>query len=237
MTERTGSASGSRSSRRVSAVLKVRYRNAGQFLVSYCTNLSRGGLFVSTSSPTRAGKLITLALEVPGLDEPAMLSARVCWTRPTSDEFGPAGMGLRFEQIEEVIGAHIDALTTNMEPLQIGLVGRPPAAWSHLAALLESMVYCTTQDFDTKSTSDDDLAACDLVVIDITAKPELTIELLERLAARGDTAPPALALCGPAAADAIPRVSRVAQVVTIPIDTAGLQDKILEALGRVCATR
>jgi lipoprotein-anchoring transpeptidase ErfK/SrfK len=40
---------------RVGMVLEVRYRNAGQFLVSYCTNLSRGGLFVSTREPETIG--------------------------------------------------------------------------------------------------------------------------------------------------------------------------------------
>lgn len=231
-------AMGSRRSPRVGAVLEVRYRNAGQFLVSYCTNLSRGGLFVSTTTPTRAGRLLTLSLQIPGLREPALLAARVCWTRLQTDDYGPAGMGLRFEQLDEVIGKQIDTLIADMEPLQIMLIGRPPAAWRHMSAMLGSMVYCAPKMVEVGQANDDMLRAADLLLVDITADPGGTISLLERLASiAGDDPTPAVALCGATAADAIARASRVATVIRLPSDTSVMQARILEALGRVCASR
>ncbi|TPV95633.1 MAG: TIGR02266 family protein [Myxococcales bacterium FL481] len=228
----------SRTSPRIGTVLEVQYRNAGQFLVSYCTNLSRGGLFVSTPTPTPAGKLLTLSLQIPGREEPARLSARVCWTRAEADDYGPAGMGLKFEQLDEVIGAQIDALVAEMKPLKLILIGRAASAWSHMAAMLSSMAYCTPRIVDVGQADAAMLRSADLLIVDITNDPDATVTLLERLAGISDvTVTPAIALCGASAADSLVRASRLASVIRLPADTLELQGRILEALGRVCASR
>ncbi|MCA9686840.1 MAG: TIGR02266 family protein, partial [Myxococcales bacterium] len=102
---------------RAGVVLQVRYRNAGQFLISYCTNLSRGGLFVSTRSPEPVGTELVLSMQVPGRTQPVTIKARVRWTRQEDNEEGPAGMGLSFADVDAVLGEHIDRLVATASPL------------------------------------------------------------------------------------------------------------------------
>ena len=66
-----------RRDRRASLVLPLEYRNAGHLLVSYCTNLSRGGLFLPTPEPLPVGATVTLVLRVPNRDRPVTLEAKL----------------------------------------------------------------------------------------------------------------------------------------------------------------
>ena len=81
-----------RRDRRASLVLPLEYRNAGHLLVSYCTNLSRGGLFLPTPEPLPVGATVTLVLRVPNRDRPVTLEAKVRWIRDSDSTRGPAGM-------------------------------------------------------------------------------------------------------------------------------------------------
>lgn len=217
---------------RVGAVLEVRYRNAGQFLVSYCTNLSRGGLFVTTSTPAPVGTVITLSMGVPGMSEPASLSARVRWVRETPDEGGPAGMGLSFEQVDQVLGVHIDRVVARASPLRIDLVGRPDSAWRHVAALVRALVTCETVQRTLGADTPSDVIGADLVLVDVDGSPEEALALLEELAEISNP-PPALALCSARNLQLRTRASAFAPVVATPVDSDTLQAAVLDALGQV----
>ena len=62
-------------------------------------NLSEGGLFVRTSTPLEQGAQTVVRFETREASE-VHARARVVWTREESNGF-PAGMGLRFEDIDE----------------------------------------------------------------------------------------------------------------------------------------
>lgn len=217
---------------RVGMVLEVRYRNAGQFLVSYCTNLSRGGLFVSTRSPEPVGTELLLSLRVPGRAAPVSLRASVRWSRNEDDESGPAGMGLSFADVDAVLGDHIDRLVSTATPLHIDLVGRSEHASGHLHALLRSLVTCQTRQLALRPSVVSSIGEVDLLVIDVDGDPRTALELIQALQKRDDP-PPILALCGGKDPELRARVGRHATIVPTPVDNRELQLKVLETLGQV----
>ena len=217
---------------RVGMVLEVRYRNAGQFLVSYCTNLSRGGLFVSTREPEPVGTELVLSLRVPGRALPVTLRARVRWNRSEDSNSGPAGMGLSFADVDAVLGDHIDTLVSAATPLNIDLIGRNDHASAHLHALLRSLVTCETRQLALRPGVAQTIGRADLVVIDVDGHPPTAIALMQDLNAR-DESPPMLAMCAGRDPELRARVSRYARVVPTPVDKRELQLKVLETLGQV----
>ena len=72
---------GRRSTPRVDVVLQLQYRSAGHLLVNYCTNLSRGGLFVPSTEPLPVGTQLQLELTVPGDATTTVLEGEVRWVR------------------------------------------------------------------------------------------------------------------------------------------------------------
>ena len=52
----------SRRTPRVPVALELEYRSAGAFLVAYTTNLSKGGIFVDTSTPLPIGTVVATKL-------------------------------------------------------------------------------------------------------------------------------------------------------------------------------
>jgi uncharacterized protein (TIGR02266 family) len=217
---------------RVGMVLEVRYRNAGQFLVSYCTNLSRGGLFVSTRDPEPIGSELVLSLRVPGRSLPVTLRARVRWNRPEDNEDGPAGMGLSFADVDTVLGEHIDRLVGTADPLHIDLVGRSDHASAHLHALLRSLVTCKTRQLALRPGVAEAVREADLVVVDIDGDPRTGLALIHDLQMYDDP-PPVLALCSSRDPELRARANRHAKVVPTPVDKRELQLKVLETLGQV----
>lgn len=217
---------------RVGMVLEVRYRNAGQFLVSYCTNLSRGGLFVSTRAPEPIGTELVLSLRVPGRALPVTLRATVRWNRNEDGVEGPAGMGLSFADVDGMLGEHIDRLVANADPLHVDLVGRSDHASAHLHALLRSLVTCETRQLALRPGVAQVIGRADLVVVDVDGDPPAAIDLLDKLHQRDDP-PPILALCGVRDPELRARVTRRASVVPTPVDKRELQLKVLETLGQV----
>lgn len=217
---------------RVGMVLEVRYRNAGQFLVSYCTNLSRGGLFVSTRTPEPIGTELVLSLRVPGRALPVTLRARVRWSRTEDDEGGPAGMGLSFADVDAVLGEHIDRMVSTAAPLRIDLVGRSDHASAHLHALLRSLVTCQTRQLALRTGIAASIGEIDLLVVDVDGEPRQALALIEALQKRDDP-PPILALCGARDPELRARVGRYAGIVPTPVDKRELQLKVLETLGQV----
>lgn len=217
---------------RVGMVLEVRYRNAGQFLVSYCTNLSRGGLFITTPTPEPVDTSILLSLRVPGRAMPVSMSAVVRWTRLEENEEGPVGMGLSFADIDGMLGDHIDRLVTHAAPLKIDLVGRSDHAGAHLHALLRSLVTCETRQLALKPGIEAAIDRADLVVIDVDGHPRNALALLDALHHRSEKIP-ALALCAERDGELRARAGKYAAVVPTPVDKRDLQRKVLETLGRV----
>lgn len=223
---------------RVGVVLRVQYRNAGHLLVSYCTNLSRGGLFVPTSTPLAAGSSITLELGV-GNDHATgskvtLLPATVRWVRQLDASEGPAGMGLAFENVDALLGERIDSIVTDFTPLQVDIVGDHAAVRSHVAAQLGSLVTCHTTEHSTNPALAHQFARSDLVVVDTDSAPEEALALLSQLAAL-PAPPPRVALCDARNSGRRAQVRNFARVVTTPVDVDELRTSVLETVTLVRA--
>ncbi len=219
---------------RASLVLPLEYRNAGHLLVSYCTNLSRGGLFLPTPEPLAVGEVLTLVLRVPGRDRPVTVEARVRWTRESDSVRGPAGMGVSFHDIDGVLGDTIDTIVAGFVPLRVDLVGARPAAWHHVAALVRSLLTCETHEHRLVPDLAPLLREADLVIVDLERYPERGIVVLEELGAL-PRPPPRIALCPGRDEELRPKAAALARVVPTPVDNRDLRQQVLDAVAEVHA--
>lgn len=225
---------GRRRTQRAALVLPLEYRNAGHLLVSYCTNLSRGGLFLPTPEPLPLGSTLTLALRVPGRERPVQIEAKVRWTRDTDSSRGPAGMGVSFRDIDIVLGDTIDAIVARFLPLRVELVGARPATWHHVAALVRSLLTCETTEHRLAPELAPALRDADLVIVDLERYPERGIVVLEELGAL-PRPPPRIALCPGRDDELRPQAAALARVVPTPVDNRELRQQVLEAVAEVHA--
>lgn len=223
-----------RQSPRAGVVLRLGYRNAGHLLVSYCTNLSRGGLFVPSAQPLAPGSRLRVQLTLPGHGNPTELEAIVRWSRQFDANEGPAGMGLAFDDVDDVLGERIDGLVADFAPLSVYIVGDQPAVRAHVAAQVRSLVSCETVEHECDPRLAEDLADGDLVVIDTDSAPEDALSLLANLAG-GTPKPPLVGLCDPRDAERHRGVLRFARVVATPVDVDELRTCVLETVTEVLA--
>lgn len=220
---------------RASVVLQLAYRSASHLLVSYCTNLSRGGLFVPSTQPLSAGTRLTLSLAIPGERDAVELHAEVRWTRSFDAIEGPAGMGVAFENIDEVLGDRIDDLVARFQPLRVELVGDHIPTMAHVAAQVRTLVSCETRErpLSAADAFEDELLTADLVVIEIGDDPAPALALLRRIASH-DPSPPRVALCD-GRTDVRARAIALARVVSTPIEPTELRRSVLESVAQVDA--
>lgn len=220
---------------RASLVLPLEYRNAGHLLVSYCTNLSRGGLFLPTPEPLERGESLTLSLRIPGRERPVSIEARVRWARTEDAPSGPAGMGVAFNDVDGILGDTIDAIVARFVPLRVELVGARPAAWHHVAALTRSLLTCETREHRLAPELAPVLHGADLVIVDLERYPERGLMVLEELGAL-ERPPPRIALCPGRDDELRPKAAALARVVPTPVDNRELRQQVLEAVSEVHAS-
>ncbi len=215
---------------RAGCVLRLSFRNAGHLLVSYCTNLSRGGLFIPTQSPLAVGAKLSLEVTVPGLAEkPVHLSAEVRWVRRQATDEGQAGMGLAFEDVDRQLGARIDALVSEFTPLCVVLLGERLAVRSHLAAQVRSIVTCQTLVASDPAHLPHDLERAHLIIVDIDSSRSLLTSVVHELVCKA-VAPPIVVTLDSASAPLEPELAERVHVVSLPADPETLADTVLRAL-------
>lgn len=225
---------GRRRDPRASLVLPLEYRNAGHLLVSYCTNLSRGGLFLPTPEPLARGESLTLALRIPGRSRPVTIEAQVQWIRETDSPSGPAGMGVSFRDIDVILGDTIDTIVSGFSPLRVDLVGARPDAWHHVAALTRSLLTCETHEHKLGPGLGPTLSGADLVIVDLERYPDRGLAVLVELGGL-TRPPPRIALCPSRDTQLRLRATTLARVVTTPVDSNELRRQVLEAVSEVHA--
>lgn len=103
--------------------IQVSYESAtGERRQARAVDLSREGLFIPSASPPAVGK--RLLLEIQPIGEPIVWSAlgRVVWVRGADDGHErPAGMAVKFVDVEDTVVAAIERLLEAREPTQRGL--------------------------------------------------------------------------------------------------------------------
>ena len=76
--------------------IRVEYQRLNSFIADYTRDISRGGLFIKTDTPSAEGEECYVTLTFPKLEEPITLLATVRHV-VQSDEPGEPGMGLKFK--------------------------------------------------------------------------------------------------------------------------------------------
>ncbi len=215
-------------------VLQLQYRSAGHLLVNYCTNLSRGGVFIPSASPLPAGTPLQLELSIPGDTHPTQLDAEVRWVRQFDAAQGPAGMGLAFRDIGSRLGQRIDMLVADFEPLRVFVVSRHEGLRGALASQIRTLVRCETSQFESPVGLLDETADADLVVVDANTVPDEALSFLHALMTL-QRPPPRVALCEGTAAERRARLEPLARVVDSPVDPTVLREVVLDTLSIVHA--
>lgn len=157
---------------RVPCGITVEYRSPSSFLLSYATNLSRGGMFLETPEPLAVNTELTLSIDVPSHGT-VELSARVAWTRSIDESGGPEGMGLEFSQVAPEVGRVIDRLVAAFEGIQVALLsrdGRSSVAVSR--AIRSAIATADIVEISEVSLLEALAADCELVVIDADSEPD-----------------------------------------------------------------
>lgn len=216
---------------RAAIALKVKYRTAGSFLVSYSINLSRGGLFFESAQTYPIGTALTLKLGVPGVADEIETPAKVVWVRKEHSADGPPGVGVAFEGLDQQIGAQIDEIVRQFEGLILMAFAGEAAACQRLQRHLASIISCKV---NTATTSGEALAslsqAVDLVLVDLDTLNDGAINVFEA-ALSGNPPIPVIVLCRD---DALSERARKvgAVVLTNPPPPELLRQTLLEVLSR-----
>jgi uncharacterized protein (TIGR02266 family) len=94
-----------RSDLRFATRLAVRFASGDELRHAVLANISRGGIFVATSSPLPPDAPVRLFIAAPHGE--AEMAGRVAWTREKDCRDGEAGMGVRFEGLTAEQSARI----------------------------------------------------------------------------------------------------------------------------------
>lgn len=100
-----------RATPRIPTSLEVRFENLGQLGSVLMSNMSRGGIFVSTESPPAIGTELKLRIKVAAPPREIVLCGEVAsWHVGPGFEVGKRGMGIRFKDLNAADQAVVDEL-------------------------------------------------------------------------------------------------------------------------------
>jgi type IV pilus assembly protein PilZ len=85
---------------------RMDYRDStgGNFLYEYTSNISRGGIFIETTTPLPVGTEVEMRFTPPGMDEVLEIAGTVMWVNPfreESEENPNPGMGIQFGSLSD----------------------------------------------------------------------------------------------------------------------------------------
>jgi type IV pilus assembly protein PilZ len=187
---------GARKFTRAQVSLAVHYRTKGSFLVSYSLNLSKGGLFLETKDLLPVGSKLTIRFTVPGATIPIETDATVMWVRESPSEDGqPAGLGLRFDRLDENIGASIDRLIQDFTGVRIMALASEITASARIARYMESVLTCNvSQDTISHTLLSGFGSRIDLVIIDLDSTGKEGLKAISAAIGAKDNPIPVIAL-------------------------------------------
>lgn len=96
----TVEAENTRREKRCPVSLKVRYQTAEEFKTDYTRNVSRGGMFIATTSNFRVGTGMYIDLFLQDLNEPIRLSVVVVHSQLYEADKKEPGIGVQFLDID-----------------------------------------------------------------------------------------------------------------------------------------
>ena len=104
-----------RRSRRIEVHARVDYGTPHNFYAAETANIGVGGLFIATENLLQVGRAIALNLDLP---ESGTLSLKgeVAWRRPSPSGEGPAGLGIKFVELQEEMRDAIEQFLEKRAP-------------------------------------------------------------------------------------------------------------------------
>jgi two-component system KDP operon response regulator KdpE len=117
-----------RGSPRVDADFTLRFETVDQFALAYGTEISTGGMFLATEQPLPPGRELRIRIILPETLVEVTMRARVVHSRPADDAAGlPAGMGVRFLDLDAATRARVESFVTEQMEAQGARSFRPYA--------------------------------------------------------------------------------------------------------------
>jgi type IV pilus assembly protein PilZ len=220
--------------------VEVEYRTAGAFLVSYSVNLSKGGIFIETSSPLPVGSQVDLQFEVPGVGA-LDVTGQVAWARQGAFDGLPDGMGIQFENLDERYGEIIDGLVRNFVGLTVLVVAASPDRLSLIGRYVRSIISCEILEATDEPVAEVALdSGPDLVLVDLDLRSELGMKTIlaakAREAATSHTTPVIL-LAGNPDLRARGKAAGADEALATPPSYNDLQAAVIRTLSRPAAVR
>lgn len=99
---------------RTDLTLRAEVREGGRSYYLSTHNFGEGGVFLKSEAPLPVGSVIDLSLEFPRLPEPFKIRGEVVYTFGESAGGHPAGMGVKFINLDAETGAFLSQLTENL---------------------------------------------------------------------------------------------------------------------------
>jgi uncharacterized protein (TIGR02266 family) len=218
--------------------LKVAYRTAGAFLVSYSVNLSKGGIFLETAEPLAVGETVQLQFEVPGAGA-LSVEGVVAWIRQGSIDGMPDGMGIQFSTLDERYGERIDGMVRTFMGLTVLVVAASPDRLALLARYVRSIITCEIVEATNPQVAEVALeSGPDLVIVDLDVRPELgmrTIATARQHAVETAHPIPVILLAGDAQARAQGKAAGADEALATPPSYHDLQQAVIRTLSRPAA--
>ncbi|MBI5548790.1 MAG: TIGR02266 family protein [Deltaproteobacteria bacterium] len=112
----------------VNLLIRLNYPSEAAFAVQYATNLSSGGMFIRTREPKPLGARLQFRVELADGARVLRGTATVAWIRGPNDPKGPAGMGVRFEELDAASRSLVDRIAKGKELRSAEAPATPPEA-------------------------------------------------------------------------------------------------------------
>ena len=227
-----------RRSARVPVALELEYRSAGAFLVAYTTNLSKGGIFIETSTPLPIGTVVAMQLHAP-LTPACDVQGTVAWLRPESTGPGqPAGMGIVIDTSADQYGAVVDQIAFSFSGIHILLGTGEAAPRAILSRYLRSILACRILDVDFTASLGVLPDNIDLAVIDLDSSGPEGAQLIQNLRDNARTATTPIIALGQLERDRMRAHQRGAdEAITNPPLFAELQSAVIRCIAKPSAVR
>ncbi len=215
--------------------LAVEYRTTGAFLVSYSVNLSKGGVFLETSTPLPIDSTVALQFDVPGAGL-LTLEGQVAWVRQGGVDGLPDGMGVQFADLEARYGQVIDEMVESFLGLTVLVVAASHERLSLIKRYVQSIISC-----EVVEATDEDLAevalegACDLVVVDLDLRPDVGMRTIAGTRARDaelEYPTPIILMAGDPDLRARGKAAGADEALATPPSFQDLQAAVIQTLSR-----
>ncbi len=84
---------------RVLIALAITYESGDDFLSSFLSDISGGGVFIGTTKPMKISTRLQVCFHIPGITDSILITGTVVWIRDLESSDNP-GMGVRFDEME-----------------------------------------------------------------------------------------------------------------------------------------